>query len=211
MEIQPKLTRCSNGHWYNAALHDSCPYCSDSSSAMPETIAPDAGGSFPQTAPPESTSSTPFTATTPISVERDSASAASPFAPTTFGGNLAGGDSSVEPVVGWLVCLSGPMRGTDFRLHSGNNYIGREVGDIHIHGDQQISRERDTIIAFSSAKLRYYVRPDSGRNLIELNGEPVLAPMELHSHDILTIGTTKLMFIPLCNEKFRWDEDAAHE
>lgn len=231
-EIQSNLTQCPNGHWYNAALHSSCPYCAGGTSgAMPETAAPEGMGSFPKTAPPDAAAEggSPFGvtlppegaggapaagnfgATIPVAQPRDSAGAASPFGVTMIGGSLSSDGSVAEPVVGWLVCVGGPMRGTDFRLHAGNNYIGREVGDIHIHGDQQISRERDTIISFSAAKLRYYVRPDSGRNLIELNGEPVLAPMELHSYDRLTIGTTQLMFVPLCGEHFRWDEGGAHE
>ena len=46
-------------------------------------------------------------------------------------------------VVGWLVAVSGPCRGTDYRIHTGYNYIGREAGDICIRGDSTISAEKD--------------------------------------------------------------------
>lgn len=31
------------------------------------------------------------------------------------------------PVVGWLVVIEGLCRGTDYRIHTGYNYIGREI------------------------------------------------------------------------------------
>ena len=34
-------------------------------------------------------------------------------------------ETGIDPVVGWLVCLSGSEMGRDFKVHSDNNYIGR--------------------------------------------------------------------------------------
>ena len=44
------------------------------------------------------------------------------FQHTIIGGGL-NVDGGVEPVVGWLVCIDGPSRGSDYRLHAGYNYI----------------------------------------------------------------------------------------
>ena len=130
-----------------------------------------------------------------------------PFSsPTVIGGDLAAGGKP-DPVVGWLVCVEGSLRGTDWRLHAGYNYIGREVGDIHIQGDSQISRDKHATVAYYNKNQTYYVGPAEGRNIIELNGEPVFSATQLNSRDIITIGTTKLMFVPLCSEEFNWDQE----
>ncbi|MCD8365209.1 MAG: FHA domain-containing protein [Clostridiales bacterium] len=125
------------------------------------------------------------------------------FQPTMIGGDLSGGNT-VEPVVGWLVCLDGTLRGSDFRIHAGYNYIGREVGDIRITGDQMISRQNHAMIAFDDEDLLFYVGPTGGRNLIKVNGKTVVNAVELHSYDVISMGSTKLMFVAFCGEHFDW-------
>ena len=142
----------------------------------------------------------PFPGTVPV----DGGAEGDPFGYTVIGGDLHGPDQ-LEPVVGWLVCVEGPMRGLDYRIHAGYNYIGREVGDIHIAGDMQISRQNHAMVAFDAEEQSYYVGPSAGRNLIKVNGKTVLNAMELHSYDVISIGSTKLLFIGLCGEKFRWE------
>lgn len=206
MEFQNQLTPCPNGHYYNAALHAKCPICNESAAAsMPPTepfssapgsvtqpidAAPTMGsGNFGQTEPPFADSRVP--------------SDHSPFTYTSIGGDM-GPEGGIAPVVGWLVCIEGPMRGNDYRLHAGYNYIGRESGDIRLTNDQQISRQNHAMIAFDDADNIYYAGPSAGRNLIKVNGKTVINAVELNNHDILSIGTTKLMFVALCGEQFSW-------
>ena len=41
----------------------------------------------------------------------------------------------MNPVCGWLVCISGPRQGKDYRIKSGKNFIGRaDDMDIQILG-----------------------------------------------------------------------------
>ena len=201
MEIKNQLTQCPNGHYYNSAYHTSCPICAEGGAIPPtepfsgtpaspaiEPTAPMENGSFPRTEPP-------FAA--------HSAQPASPFQPTIIGGDL-NIDGGTDPVVGWLVCIEGPVRGNDYRLHAGYNYIGREIGDVRISGDQQISSQNHAMIAYDDTESTYYVGPSAGRNLIKVNGKTVLNAVELHSYDIVSIGTTKLMFVALCGEHFNW-------
>ena len=133
--------------------------------------------------------------------------AVNPFSvPTTIGVDIAA-PGQVDPVVGWVVCVDGPLRGADWRIRVGYNYIGREVGDILIQGDSQISREKHAMIAYHNKNRTYYVGPAEGRNIIELNGEPVFNATKLSKFDIITIGATKLMFVPLCDDTFTWDQE----
>lgn len=228
MEIKSKPVECPNGHFYNAALHDTCPICAGMQAgggvgSFGHTEAPGGGvGSFGHTEAPGGGTGNFSRTEAPGPVVNGYAGGKTapvgnwqggvdPFErETSIGGDLSA-DSQVEPVVGWLVCVDGPVRGTDFRIHAGYNYIGRESGDIHIKGDQQISRQNHAMIAFDSSELTYYVGPSAGRNLIKVNGKTVLNAVEIHSYDVISIGTTKLMFVALCGEHFRWDGENGHE
>ena len=196
--MEVKMVQCPFGHYYNAALHASCPECARNAAASGNAArgaAPGSGNFTPTEAP-----GGPFPGTVPV----DGGAEGDPFGYTVIGGDLHGPDQ-LEPVVGWLVCVEGPMRGLDYRIHAGYNYIGREVGDIHIAGDMQISRQNHAMVAFDAEEQSYYVGPSAGRNLIKVNGKTVLNAMELHSYDVISIGSTKLLVIGLCGEKFRWE------
>ena len=222
MEIQNGPAKCANNHYFNASVHGVCPICGGrpvagggAGSFMP-TEKPDMGvapaggmGSFIPTEAPQGAggfSGAPG-ATAPADPWKANGGAVNPFSsPTVIGGDLSA-SGQVDPVVGWVVCVDGPLRGTDWRIHAGYNYIGREVGDIHIQGDSQISREKHATVAYYDKNRTYYVGPAEGRNIIELNGEPVFNATKLNRHDVITVGTTKLMFIPLCDETFSWDQE----
>ncbi len=168
-------------------------------------------GNFPKTEPPINGVAVPpqpqeIGATVPVNnISVNPGSPATPFVPTTPAGDLSA-PGQVEPVVGWLVCIDGPVRGVDFRIHSGYNYLGREIGDIHIHGDSQISREKHAVVSYYAKRRTFHIGPADGRNIIELNDEPVFSPVEMKAYDIITVGSTKLMLIPLCGPQFDWIE-----
>ena len=75
---------------------------------------------------------------------------------------------------------------------------------MRIGGDQQISRRSHAMIAFDDVDAVYFVGPSAGRNLIKVNGRTVLNAMELKNYDVITIGTSKLIFVALCGEHFNW-------
>ncbi len=206
MEI--KMIECPNGHYYNAALYASCPRCSAGQSANPQ---------FPKTTPPDKATGAgmggaPIPPTSPA--QPAFVTDPRPAQPFEIHTQPAGGlsdEGQIEPVVGWLVCIEGPERGVDFRIHDGYNYIGREIGDIHIHGDNQISREKHAVISFYAKKQTFTIGPADGRNIIELNDEPVYSPMPVKSYDVITVGQSKLMLIAMCGDRFTWQEGVIHE
>lgn len=208
MEIKTSMATCPNGHHYDAAKHTSCPYCSSAGSySSTERPGGSAPAAFSPTEIPGGPSSPSFSPTVPPNT---TSGRINPFSVETMIGGQAPGQA--DPVVGWLVCVEGPNRGTDYRIHSGYNYIGRETGDICIRGDDQISRQSHAMVAFDSSELTYFVGPASGRNLIKVNGKTVLNAVEIKSFDQITIGAAKLIFVALCGPQFSWDEgQAAHE
>jgi len=111
------------------------------------------------------------------------------------------------PVVGWLVCIDGPERGRDYRLHAGYNSIGRSLSnDVNISGDNKISRDNHAQIAYDDEGHVFYFSPFKGKNLVRVNGKLIMMPHELKAYDVLLIGSSKFSFIPFCGEKFSWTE-----
>lgn len=117
-----------------------------------------------------------------------------------------GGIPGFMPVVGWLVCVEGAARGSDYRIRAGYNYIGRaEHMDICVRGDNTIGRERHALIAYDQEERVFFFGPADGKSIVRLNGKMVMTPQQIKLHDVLTVGTTKLLFVPLCGEGFDWN------
>lgn len=111
----------------------------------------------------------------------------------------------VEPVVGWLVCISGPDRGKDYRLHTEKNFLGRSPRmDVVIENDPHVSREKHGVVVYDPKKKVFWVLPGEAAGLVYLNGEMVNAPAPLARGDTIELGYTKLMLVPLCGDQFDW-------
>lgn len=117
------------------------------------------------------------------------------------------GTKGFQPVVGWLVCVEGAERGADYRIRAGYNYIGRgEHMDICIHGDPAITRDRHAMIAYDAEGQAFFFGPVNGKDIVRLNGKAVMSKAEeLQAYDKIKIGSTSLMFVPLCGERFDWN------
>ena len=79
-----------------------------------------------------------------------------------------------------------------------------------LHEDAVKMREHGPIvpIALPGGVPMWGVAGDeAGRNLLKVNGKTVLNAVELNRYDIISIGTTKLMFVPLCGEHFSWKKE----
>lgn len=117
------------------------------------------------------------------------------------------GENGFDPIVGWLVCVSGPNRGKDYRLHSGTNFIGSDKKmDVCIENDHTISRRNAASISYDDQEKVFFVQRGDGRNLIYLNGKAVRNDADLVIYDQIKIGETELVFVPLCCDKFTWQD-----
>lgn len=203
-EISQRLTYCPNGHMYDANKHASCPICA---STVPGTTDV-AGGNIIETRDvPDSTGLGGVGVTTvPGTIPANGG--AGNFPPTDIlsdPGMTA--QSQAQPVVGWLVAVSGPNRGKDYRIHTGYNFIGRERGDICIGGDMAISAQKDSNITYVYQTNKFYIAHESGANVLLVNDIPAIGnATELHNYDRITIGSTTLLFLGLCGEQFSWSE-----
>lgn len=174
------LTRCTNGHFYDAAKNRTCPYCEQAT----------AGG-----------------ATTPLNPPKP------PMPPTPTPedtGKTIGfyNEMMTKPVVGWLVSIEGSTVGKDFRICSGRNYIGRGSDmDIVLEGDNRVSRSKHAIVLFDPRSQKTLCQAGESRELFYLNDDVVTGTVELKQGDVITIGDTKLMFVPFCGVLHTWNTE----
>lgn len=111
------------------------------------------------------------------------------------------------PCVGWLTALGGGHIGTDFRLKVGKNFIGRSPQmDVALTEDKSVSRESHAIVIYEPKAHIYLVQPGESSSLVYRNNEVLLTPMKLEAYDIITVGDVDLVFMPLCGERFNWED-----
>jgi hypothetical protein len=142
--------------------------------------------------------------------EIDSDSDTKIFRPSSKGTSDTGGQPEnfvAEPVVGWLVIIDGPGKGNFVKLGFGMNAIGRSPESrVSIDfGDDQISRENHSLLTYDVKNRKFYIQHGGSANLTYLGDSPVLQPFELKGNEVISIGNTKLYFVPFCGANFNWD------
>ena len=178
------LTRCANGHFYDAERFDECPHCNQT--AISTVLQDDSG---------EKEYTKPLTEAMEAVQEDDGAKTVGYF-----------GGMSNEPVVGWLVSIEGSTFGMDFKLKTGRNFIGRAPDmDVSLTGDPTISSDKHAIILYEPRGNIFLVQPGDAKELFYLNDKVVLGATEINAYDVLSLGNTRLLFIPCCSDKFTWD------
>lgn len=109
-----------------------------------------------------------------------------------------------DPVVGWLVCVSGPDKGRDYRIHSGRNFIGRAFNnDISLPGDSSISRNNEGYIIYEPHKNNFIIMNGEGTN-IHINGKVLMEPHVLEETDKITVGSYEFDFVAYCKGENKW-------
>ena len=200
------LIQCNNGHYYDADEYPYCPHCAQANGdqEFTTTLDTDVNDVFSTTV--LDTGNAGFTGTV---VEN------STFATTA--GNVESDEQKTvgyyedaigtNPVVGWLVCIEGNHFGEDFKLVTGRNFIGRSASmDIKLSGDSSVSHEKHAVIVYEPKSNIYLIQSGDSKELSYLNDEVVLESKQIKVNDIITVGATKLMFIPCCSDKFTWEK-----
>ena len=182
------ITQCSNGHYFDNLKYQACPHCASDT--------------------PPSRSDDSVTVAMYNAQIRDEVSD-----PSHMRINAAGDDVTVgiftskmdaDPVVGWLVGLSGGERGRDHRLHTGRNFIGRSMKmDVSLVDDDQISRENHCSIMYDPGNVKFYIAPGEGTNTY-LNGELLKVPQVLNDGDTVKVGEADLVFAAFCKGERKW-------
>lgn len=136
-----------------------------------------------------------------------------------------GSDPMQDPVVGWLVVVSGVGKGTHRPIGYGQNVVGRgedariklaygtglrlgEGATQHVVNielavsDGSLSRKH-FLITYEERSRRFWIEKSqeaANPTYIKVDGneEPLFNPRELNPYDRIIAGKTELMFVPLC-------------
>ena len=112
-----------------------------------------------------------------------------------------------DPAVGFLVCIAGPNRGKDYKLVAGRNFIGRAAAmDVALTDDDTVSRESHALVTYDVKHNKFSLSPGQGRGITYCNDEQVEMVRPLKAYDIIEVGKSQLLFLPLCGENFQWNE-----
>ena len=199
---------CSAGHVYDADQFASCPYCNRNTRAIQfgDTAAPAGYGAT--TAPagygaaPAERDDTIGQTVMPEAIRRRMEQERDNRTVGEFKRKLG-----YEPVVGWLVCVEGPEVGKDYRLFGRINSIGRAEGnDVVLAQEHTVSQKNHVRLAYDAKHNNFQLIPGEVTNVTYLNDEPLYVPQKLNAYDVLEMGDTKLIFVPLCSERFHWPE-----
>lgn len=178
------MKQCDNGHFYDENRFDSCPYCREGA-GVGKTVAASTLGKTVAAMPGGATADT----------DRDK----------TVG--IIKKDIGIDPAVGFLICIAGPNRGRDYKLAAGRNFIGRAAAmDVALTDDDTVSRESHALVTYDVKHNKFSLSPGQGRGITYCNDEQVETARPLKAYDIIEVGKSRLIFLPLCGEKFRWDE-----
>ncbi len=114
-----------------------------------------------------------------------------------------------EPVVGWLVIVDGPGLGSYRPIIEGNNSIGWAPNQ-HIRldfGDDSISAEEQAFIRYDSEDRNFLFVPNLTKtNVVWVNETKPTSAVQLKAMDIITMGRTRVVFVPFCGKEFDWSE-----
>lgn len=181
------MIMCNKGHYYDSAKYTSCPYCEQEGKNLETTV--------------------PMSKDNSSLLDIVNESKKTVFANEDETISLSMTKKGTEPVVGWLVCIKGEEEGKSYPLKANKNFIGRAaVSDVILSGDNSISREKHAVIIYENHEKIFIAQPGESRELYYINGKVVLNNVQLQAYDMLEIGKTKLLFMPLCGEKFCWED-----
>lgn len=210
------LIRCEKGHFYDGDKFAQCPHCAPNEDDREVTIAlhSENGTETRNTEHPfQSNNNATLSLKDALVASRDSVMDVADNDDDEMGKTVRFYDNEegIEPCVGWLVGLNGAIKGESFLLKSGKNFIGRGSDmDVVLSKDNSVSRNKHAILIYEPKSRMFIAQPGESRELFYLNGNVVLNNEQMKKNDILSIGETKLMLIPCCDEQFCW-EDVADE
>lgn len=111
-----------------------------------------------------------------------------------------------DRVCGWLVCVSGPNMGKDYKIRSGKNYIGSDPNmDIYIQGDRRIDKRNHACIMYDPKTRKTMLLPGDSKGMVYFNNEAIYAPCEMLTNIEIEMGNSHFFFVPFCVE-YDWHD-----
>ena len=112
-----------------------------------------------------------------------------------------------ELTVGWLAVKNARIKGKIFTLKAGRNTIGNgSDANVSIDSDISIKIGLHAVITYDEQRRSFSIEPMGGMYLVWLNGDELLSRRQLNAYDIVSVGNTDMIFVPLCGKHFSWKD-----
>ncbi len=206
------IIRCPQGHYYDDKRFSTCPHCgirvnvgNPEEPKMPETKR---GGLFgwldrEKTVAYSETRAEASAGESDRTISLEAAMAAAEDDQRTIG--MYSAAKGNDYVTGWLVCIKGPEKGRDYRLHHGFNRVGRDLDmDVSIVEDSTITRKNHCSVVYDDRKNQFSLVPSSGP-LTYYHNELLTEAKILQAGDEIQIGNSVFEFIPFCRKGRVWE------
>ncbi len=188
------VLKCENGHFYDGAKFSECPHCKE-----PLPMSRTLNSELTQFGFVETAFSTSNVKKEAVRVNLGAPQGNDEKTVGIFREKLG-----IEPVVGWLVCTQGREKGRAYVLHSGRNFVGRNLkSDIAIPDDASVSGEDHCSIVFEPNKIIYMLARGKGETVL-INQQPLDNTYILTGDESIEIGTSRFVFVPYCKEGRTW-------
>ncbi len=194
-----RMIKCPNGHFYDPSKYGSCPFCvqkKDVQYTQEANVRFDANAFRPEAnhIPAGPVAMDGIGQTNPQKDEQVTVA----YGAKSF---------TDRPPCGFLICYAGPHIGTYHPIHFQRNTIGRSKEmDIPLMDDLGISRNKHAILSFDPKSNHFTLIPDPEKSIIYVNGTECISPVQLKAYDRIEVSDTGLIFLPLCGDRFSWDE-----
>jgi hypothetical protein len=78
--------------------------------------------------------------------------------------------------------------------------------DVCLEGEKTVSRNKHALIVYEPKHHLYLAQSGESKELTYVNDKVILESKELQPYDEILVGEVKLLFVPLCSEKFNWTD-----
>ena len=79
--------------------------------------------------------------------------------------------------------------------------------DVALVDDDTVSRESHALVTYDVKHNSFSLSPGQSRGITYCNDEQVEMVRPLNAYDVIEVGKSQLLFLPLCGEKFQWNEE----
>ncbi len=212
------ILRCPHGHYYDSVRFSSCPHCGISiqadvpemnekkPSGKPEKARGGLFGWLDRDKTIALSQEKPLLQNDETTIALESVDVYNTDDDVKTVGFYSGAKGN-DYVTGWLVCVEGPEKGRDYRLHHGFNRIGRDPGmDIQVADDPAITRKNHCSIVYDDRGNQFSLVPSVGALTYFKDSLLVKAEM-LQMGDLITMGNSTFEFIPFCRKGRVWEKE----
>jgi hypothetical protein len=183
------VIRCPKGHFYDNIKYSHCPYCG-------EQLEEDKTVSFAQ-AFGEASGDSAFKTVALQEFEQEADDEDHTV-------SIYAQQKGLDFITGWLVCVEGPERGRDYRLHQGFNRIGRDYSlDVTI-ADESVPDKKVMCAVVYDDRTNHFFAVEQPDQIVYLDEKPIQGAVQIDQGSVLHIGNGRYEFIPFCREGKTW-------